>query len=110
MPSIDPALVGKEMLAAAHGVLKKRWPRVRDYASQELKKLAQDIAFIEEQVALGKMTEQQAKLHFGIQRNAARTVLLTIEGIGLLAAEEAINAALKVVSKSVNTALGFVLL
>jgi hypothetical protein len=36
-------------------------------------------------------------------------VLLTVEGLGLLAVEQAINAALRVVKDTVNTALGFVL-
>jgi hypothetical protein len=37
-------------------------------------------------------------------------VLLTLEGLGLLAVEAAINAALKVVSDTVNSAIGFALL
>ena len=110
MPSIDASALAKQMLAAAQGVLKKRWPDVRDYATQEMKKIASDIAFIEAQVAEKKMTPEQAKLHLGIQKNAARTVLLATEGIGLLAAEEAINAATQVAAKAVNTALGFALL
>ena len=110
MPAIDVDSLAREMLAAAKGVLKRRWPDVRDYAAQEMKKIASDIAFIEMQVAAGKMTEDQARLHLGIQKNAARTVLLATEGIGLIAAEEAINAAAKVIAKAVNTALGFVLL
>ncbi len=110
MPSIDTADLAKEMLAAARGVLKKRWPAVRDYATQEMRKIASDIAFIEVQVAEKKMTPDQARLHLGIQKNAARTVLLATEGIGLIAAEEAVNAATQVAAKAVNTALGFALL
>ena len=45
-----------------------------------------------------------------IQKNASRTVLLTIEGLGLLAVEAAINAALNVVKDAVNTGIGFTLL
>jgi hypothetical protein len=110
MPAIDTAALAQEMLAAARGVLKKRWPDVRDYATQEMRKLAADAVFIEEQVAAKKMTPEQAKLLLGIQQNAARTVLLAAEGIGLLAAEEAINAAARVAAKAVNTALGVALL
>ncbi len=56
----------------------------------------------------GQITEEQARLHLDIQKNASRTVLLTVEGLGLLAAEQAINA--RVVRDSVNTALDFVLI
>jgi hypothetical protein len=110
MPAIDSAALAEEMLAAVRGVLKKRWPDVRDYATQEMSKLAADAVFVEEQVAQKKMSPEQAKLLLGIQQNAARTVLLTAEGIGLLAAEEAINAAIRVAGKAVNAALGFALL
>jgi sulfite reductase beta subunit-like hemoprotein len=110
MPAIDAADLAEEMLAAASAVLKKRWPDVRDYATQEMRKLAADAVYIEAQVAEKRMTPEQAKLLLGIQRNAARTVLLAAEGIGLLAAEEAINAAMRVAGKAVNSALGFALL
>jgi hypothetical protein len=39
-----------------------------------------------------------------------RIVLLTIEGLGILAVEAAINAAIDVVRSSVNTALGWAIL
>ena len=51
MPSIDASALAGQMLAAAQGVLKKRWPDVRDYATQELKKIASDIVFLEAEVA-----------------------------------------------------------
>ena len=110
MPAIDVSALAQEMLAAARGVLKKRWPDIRDYATQEVKKIASDIAFIEAQVLEKKMTPEQAKLHLEIQKNAARTVLLASEGIGLLAAEEAINAVAKVAGKALNTAVGLTIL
>mgnify|MGYP003439191727 FL=1 len=49
-------------------------------------------------------------MHLEIQKNATRMVLMTIEGLGILAAEAAITAALNVVKDSVNTAVGFSLL
>ena len=39
-----------------------------------------------------------------------QTVLLTIEGLGIVAVQNAINAALSVVKDTVNTAIGFTLL
>jgi hypothetical protein len=45
-----------------------------------------------------------------MQKNAARMVLLAIEGLGILAVEAAINAALAVVKEAVNGALDFALL
>lgn len=45
-----------------------------------------------------------------MQKSATRSVLLTAEGLGELATEEAINAALDVARPIVNAALGFLLL
>jgi hypothetical protein len=100
----------KQMLAAAAVPLKKQYPGAKDYLQSELKKIAESIVFIENQLALGKMTPDEARLQLDIQRNASRTVLLTMEGLGVLAAEAAINAALGVVKDTVNTAVGFALL
>ena len=45
-----------------------------------------------------------------IQKNAIQMVLLAIEGIGILAVENAINAAISVVQDTVNKALGWTIL
>lgn len=99
-----------QMLDAAANVLKDKWVLVKEYASNEFKKLSLDLTLISTLYAAGKLSEEQAKLHFQMQKLSARAILLAIEGIGLIAIEMAINAALAVVSASVNTALGFTLL
>jgi hypothetical protein len=45
-----------------------------------------------------------------MQKNAMRSVMLAVEGLGIIAVEAAINSALGVVRKTVNTALGWPLL
>jgi hypothetical protein len=110
MANINVEDLLQKMLAAAAGPFKQQWPNVKDYAQTELKKIAESIAFIEAQAALGQMTPEQAKLHLDIQKNASRMVLLTIEGLGILTVEAAINAALAVVKEAVNTALKFPLI
>lgn len=110
MAKIDVAQLLEEMLAAAESVLKKQWPKSKDYAESEFKKIGESIAFIESQRALGKMTPEQARLHLDLQKNASRAVLLTLEGLGIVAVEAAVNAALAVIKDTVNKALGFALL
>ena len=102
--------LGPAMLGAAKGVLKKKWPEVKDYAESEYKKLAETLQLIEKLTLAGTITPEEALLQLQIQRNAARTVLLTIEGLGVLAAEQAINAALNAVKPVVNGAIGFALI
>lgn len=110
MASINLHELLPQMLSAASGVLKKQWPEIKDYVESEFKKIGESILFIETQRAQGKMTERQAQLHLELQKQATRSVLLSAEGMGLLATEAAINAALNVVKDAVNTALKFTLL
>ncbi len=98
------------MLNAVKGVLSEKWPEVKDYAKTELKGIAEGIILIEKLKLSGQISEEQARLLLDMKRNTAKIVLLTIEGLGLLAVEEAINAALSAVRETVNGALDFVLL
>lgn len=108
--SLSASQLGKDILGAFKGVLTKKWPDIKEYGEAEAKKLAQTLVMIEALKVAGKINEEQATLHIEIQKNATRTVLLTLEGLGILAVEAAINAALNVVKNTVNTAIGFALL
>jgi hypothetical protein len=108
--SLNVTQLAKDMAGAFVGSLKAAVPNIKDYAEGEAKKMAQSLAMIEKLVVAGTIDEEEAKLHLEIQKNASRTVLLTIEGLGALAVEAAINAALDVVKNTVNAALKFTLL
>jgi soluble cytochrome b562 len=108
--AIDISKLAEDMLNAAKGPLTKQWPEIKDYAEMEMKKIAESIAAIEKMKLAGKITEEKASLQIDIQKNATRTVLLAVEGIGLVSAEQAINAALNVVRDTVNKAIGWALL
>ena len=110
MPSLDAAKLGKSIASALLGSLKKDVPVARDFAKSEARKLAQTLVDIETLLADGKIDKETAALLVGMQKNATRAVLLTVEGLGLLAVEKAINAALDVVKKTVNSAVKFPLL
>lgn len=108
--TLDVGELVKKMFEAFESSLSDKWPEVKEYAETEAKKMAESLVMIEKLLLLEKITEEQAKLHFQIQQNATRMVLLTIEGLGILAVEQAINAALNVLKDSVNTALDFTLI
>ncbi len=110
MADLDiPALLAS-MGAAAEGVLTSKWTTVKSFATTEFQKIAQTIVSIGEGTASGEITQDQAALLLDMQRNASRAVLASVEGMALLAAEQAVNAALKAVSGAVNTFVGFALL
>lgn len=108
--ALDIGQLLPQMLRAAEAVFGSKWPEIRSYAEGEFKKIGLDILRIEQMSLQGTITKEEATLLLDIQKNASRTVLLTLEGIGLIMAQDAINAALGVIKDVVNTALGFVLL
>lgn len=108
--AIDAANLLQKMLQAASHSLGDKWPSIRDFGETEFKHLADTLALIVRLKAEGKITEEQATLHLQIQKNTTRMVLLTAEGLALIAVEAAINTALNVVKETVNTAIGFALL
>ena len=110
MSSLDIGAIAAAMVSASKASLQKSWPKVKDYVTVESQKLALTFAQIETMRATGKVTEGEAQILFEMQKNATRAVLLAVKGMGLIAVEEAINAALGAVSDIVNGALGFKLL
>lgn len=110
MSKIDFSSILNEMIGAAKNSLADKWPEVEELGTSSFRSLAQGLADIEIMRLNGKITEEQARLLLDMNKSTLRIVLLSIEGIGLAAVEETINAALNAVKKTVNTAVGFVLL
>ena len=102
-------LVGP-ILSAVKPILTKYWGEVRDYAESESEKMAHTLATITELRVANKIDDQQAEALVDMQKHSMQAVLLTVEGIGIIAAQNAINAALGAVKDTVNKAIGFALL
>lgn len=97
------------MLEAAKGEFSEKWPKIKDYAEPELEKLASTLVQIGKLKTVNEISEGEARVLLEMQKNTARTVMLTLEGMGLLLVEAAINSALAVVKDTVNGAIGFAL-
>jgi N-acetylmuramic acid 6-phosphate (MurNAc-6-P) etherase len=110
MMPIDVNATAQSMLNAMLGILQQNYPNTQTHATSEAAKLAHSLAQIVELKVAGQINEGEAALLLEMQKNATRAVFLSIEGMGLLMAEQAINAALGVVRQAINTAIGFVLL
>lgn len=108
--AIDAAKLAEQMAQAFLSVLQKKVSGITEYASSEAQKLAQTLVMIENLKASGAISEEQAKVYLQMQKSATRVVFLAIEGLGILAVEAAINAAMDVIKETVNTTLGFVLI
>jgi hypothetical protein len=108
--TLDVTTLASQMLSAALPILKKGANDIESFAKLEFTKIAQTIISIGEQLTDGSINQAQASLLLDMQKHASRSVLLTVEGLGILTVEQALNAALDVIKSSVNTALKFTLL
>jgi len=108
--ALDAAQLTTAMVNAALGVIKKQTPDIMAYAATEFRQIADAMAWIAVGAATGHMTAEEAALHLKIQRGASINVAKTVQGLGELEAEAAINAALAAVRETVNAALPFKLL
>lgn len=107
---IDIKELASEMLSASKDVLKKEWKQVAPIAEIHIKTIIHNLEQIAELKLNKKITEEQANLHLAIQKESFKTILLSFEGIGIITAEKAINAALNVIRTSVNRTIGWRLL
>lgn len=85
----------KTMLDAARGQAARQWPAARELASEELRKLASTLAYVKSLLDAGTINAVRARALLRMQENAAREVLRTIEGIGVLTARRTIDAAMR---------------
>lgn len=108
--SLDVTELGRSILEAFKGILKDSWATVKEYAKGEAKKLAQTLAQITKLYVTQQVSEAEASVLLEMHKNAARAVFLTIEGIGLITAQRAIDAGLAAVAQVVNGAIGFPLI
>lgn len=106
-PSV--AELATSMVQAARGSLGKDWGKARGFAEPELSKLATSLQDIARMALSGEITELEARSLLEIHKNTTRTVLLSVKGLGLLAVENAINAALGAVKDVINGAVGVAL-
>lgn len=105
--ALDTQQLVTDMLTAAKGNLGKFWKQAKPYAENETLNMANKLLMIETLKLTGKISKEEALLHVEIQKSAFRTVLLSIKGLGLIAVENIINAALGSVAKVVNKAIGW---
>ena len=110
MPKLNIDQLVKQMQSAALGVFKENVPSVKRYVETEFKKLGDTILMIEKAKLAGEIDEQEARTLIDMQKNAMRSVMLTVEGLGIVMVEKAINAALRIVKDVVNSGIGFKLL
>jgi hypothetical protein len=110
MPQLDIDSLVNGMLAAAKGSLSAYWQTAEPIAKAEFTRLTQIIAKIGEDRLTGTITPEDARDLLAEEADASAVALDTQIGLGEVAAQDAINAALAAISGAVNGYLGFVLI
>lgn len=102
--------LGETMFEAAKSSLGSKFVLIKHFLKGESEKFAVTLRMIIEASANDDITKEDAKILLNMQKIAATAVLTAVEGMTAVAAQAAINAALKVVKDFVNGKLGFPLL
>jgi len=111
MAAMDWGKVLTDMLAAAQGVAKDKWPALRKDAEDQFKVLTQIGARIEARKAAQDISETNARFLMSQYKIASQNVLFSVEGLANLLVEQAWNKALDVLRDAVKTATsGWILL
>lgn len=110
MAKIDADKTAKKMIEAAHGVLAEHWQDVEKFAESESRKFMQHMAEIALWKEAGEITKDQAQALCALHQRSMKMVYTSLEGISLALAEKAVNAAIDVIRKTVNAAVGWAVL
>ncbi len=110
MPDLDLGKLAQSMTDAAKGSLGEDWPAAKRFVESEAKKFAQNLADIARQKAAGEIEEEDAQYLIEMHKRSMKMVLTAGQGISLIMAERAINAALGAIRNAVNGVIGWKLL
>jgi glutaminase len=99
-------IIGK-ITDAVKVALGDKWDEAQHFAKSESKKFAQNTAEIVLWKETGKITEEQGKVLLRMHQRSMKMVLTALEGISLVLAEKAINAAIDAIGDIVNGLIGW---
>lgn len=109
-PPLDVTALGAQMIDAARGALTGREPALREMAEMELRRLAGALADIQSLLSRGEIDPDRAKVMANIHQLSVRSVLRSVEGLSLAAADRAMQAVARTGAAAVNSVIGFKLL
>lgn len=104
--NLDITQVVNNMLQAAIPHLAKGGQQAAEFASHEFQQFIINIEHIQTMAEEGKVSDEEAQFLVEQYKLSIKAVLLTVEGLGMIAAQKAINAALDVLKNALNAALG----
>ncbi|OOQ58794.1 hypothetical protein [Mucilaginibacter pedocola] len=95
----------KDCIAAAKKELGAGWNDAAPFAEQKFKQYLEDMADLNKLRADGTIDEDEFKYRADLHKSSMQSVLLAVKGIGLIAAQNIINAVLGIVGKAIGAVL-----
>ena len=104
--NLDINKVVSDMLQASASALVKGGTQASEYASHEYTQFIEDIEHVQTMAEQGTVTAEEAQALVNQYKLSMQAVFLCIEGLGVVAVQNAINAALQVLNDAISAALG----
>jgi hypothetical protein len=108
--TVDITTLGTSMIDAAREALAGRGPALQATAEMELRRMAGALADVETLLARGEIDQQRATALAGIHQLSVRSILRSVEGLGVLATDQTMQAVTGVAGSVLNRIVGFKLL
>lgn len=109
MADIDYTKLLADCVNVAKTELGNAWKKAQPYAEHEFKQFAENAEFLAKLKLAGQIDDTELKARLNIQRTSLANVLITIEGIGLVAAQNVVNGIISIVFSAIKTALSVAL-
>ncbi len=104
--NLDINKVVNDMVQASAGELLKGGKKASEYATHEYAGFISDIQHVQTMAEEGTITAAEAQALVDQHKLSMQAVLLAVEGLGLIAVQNAINAALAVLNQALSASLG----
>jgi len=103
---LDIGKVVNDMLHESAMSLLNGGKKAGEFATHEYTQFIRDIDHVQTMAEAGTITDKEAQFLVDQHKLAMQNVLLAIEGLGIIAVQNAINAALKVLTDALQAAIG----
>jgi hypothetical protein len=109
MPDFDFKQVVADSIALSKNQLGTTYKKLKPYAEHEFTQFAENALFLANLKANGTIDDDELQSRITLQKLALSNVLLAIEGIGIVTAQNVVNGVLDIITKAVQTAIGVTL-
>lgn len=109
MPTINFDEIVTDSLTEIKAIFGSAFKKAKPFAEHAIQQFAEDAAFLAKLRLASKIDDAELKERLKMQELAAKNVFLTIKGIGLIAAQDAINAVIGIVFKALKSSLNIAL-